>query len=103
MSTLYCAVHESEIGPSRTFLLSQRTSAFRGKADTKVLTFSTRCSAAQFANTKNPYCCSVPTLEANELANRLILGSSHLSLGSATGSLSRRFKLTSGICQFGGD
>jgi hypothetical protein len=24
-------------------------------------------------------------------------------LGSATGSLSRRFKLTSGICQFGGD
>ena len=49
MSTLYCAVHESEIGPSRTFLLSQRTSAFRGKPDTKVLTFSTRYSAAQFA------------------------------------------------------
>ena len=72
MSTLYCAVHESEIGPSRTFLLSQRTSAFRGKPDTKVLIFSTRYSAAQFANTKNHYCCSAATLDANELATATV-------------------------------
>ena len=58
-----------------------------------------RYSAAQFANTKNAYCFSVATLEANELANCLIFGSSHLSVGSATLATMHRRRFQSSFRQ----